>query len=149
MSQRALGRAFNIQGIGDGKYVNMREAGGIAFSCYLAAAAGDTYTLVQAKDAAGTGAKALTAVDQYYTCTGDGTDTWVKRTPTSGQQAAGTVVTAASAVQNHAVFEVEASQLDDGFTHVKVTSTGAGLVTPIARDLMTQRDPANLQALGA
>ncbi|WP_433893042.1 hypothetical protein [Streptomyces sp. CA-111067] len=145
MSQKALGRSFNIMGIGDGKYVNMREAGGIAFSCYLAAAAGDTYTLVQAKDSAGTGAKNLVAVTDYYTCTGDGTDTWTHRT----QAAAATVVTAASAVQNHAVFEVEASQLDDGFTHVKVTSTGAGLVTPIPRDLMTQRDPANLKALSA
>lgn len=143
MSQKALGRAFNVLSLADGKWVNVREAGGIAFACYLAAAAGDTYTLTQAKDAASTGAKNLAGITDYYTCTGDGSDTWTHRT----QAAAATVVTAASAVQNAMVVEVEASQLDDGYAYVKLTSTGAGLVTALPRDLMTQRAPEKLRAL--
>jgi hypothetical protein len=141
----ALGRTVNVISVADGVYISLRDCGGVAFSCYLAAAAGDTYTLVEAKDAAGTGAQNLAAVTRYYTCTGDGTDAWTKRT----QAAAATVVTAAAATQNAMWVEIDGAQLSDDYDYVKLTSTGAGRVEAIARDLVVQRAPANLPALGA
>jgi hypothetical protein len=145
VAQKALGRLFNTSPAADGVYINLREAGGIAFLCFLTGAAGDTYTLVEAKDSAGTGAQNLAAVTEYYTNTGNASDAWTRRT----QVAAATVVTAAAATQNAAVFEVESTQLSDTYKYVKVTSTGAGAVNAVTRDLMTQRAPANLPAMGA
>lgn len=145
MAQHALGREFNVLSLGDGKYVNLTAAGGVAFACYLAAAAGDTYTLTEAKDSGGTGAQVLAAITDYYTCTGDGTDAWVHKTQAAGS----TMVTAAAAAQNAAVVEVEATQLSAGYKYVKLASTGSGLVTGIVRDLNVQRDPANLPKISA
>jgi hypothetical protein len=144
VAQKALGRLFNSTPAGDGKWINLREAGGVAFLCYLSGAAGDTYTLQEAKDASGTGAQNLAAVTEYFTNTGDGSDAWTRRT----QAAAATVVTAAAATQNAMVFEVEGTQLSDTYKYVKVTSTGAGTVNAVTRDLMTQRAAANLPAMG-
>lgn len=143
MGQKALGREFNVLPLADNKWINVQGASGVAFSCYLAAAAGDTYTLNQATDAAGTGAKALAAVTEFHTSTGDGTDTWTRRT----QAAAATVVTAAAATQNAMVVEVEGTSLDDGFKYVRLASTGAGTVHALTRDLITQRAPENLPAM--
>jgi hypothetical protein len=129
MAQKALGRLFNTSPAADGVWINLREAGGVAFLCYLAGAAGDTYTLQEAKDASGTGAQNLAVVTEYFTNTGDGSDAWTRRT----QAAAATVVTAAAATQNAAVFEVEGTQLSDTYKFVKVTSTGAGAVNALTR----------------
>lgn len=145
MSQKALGRLFNCSPAADGKWINLREAGGVSFLCYLAGAAGDTYTLQEAKDSSGTGAQNLAVVTEYYTNTGDSTDAWTRRT----QAAAATVVTAAAATQNAMVVEVEGTSLSDTYKYVKLTSTGAGTVNAVTRDLMTQRTPANLPAMGA
>ena len=140
----ALGRTLNAIQLADNKYINMKDGSGVTFLCYLAAAAGDTYTLTEAKTAAGGSAQALATVTRYHTCTGDGTDTWTKRT----QAAASTVVTAAAATQNAMVVEVEGVELSDGYKYVKLASTGAGLVTAVLRDLTVGRAPANLPALG-
>lgn len=144
MAQKALGRLFNTTPAGDGKWINLKNAGGIAFLCYLSGAAGDTYTLQEAKDSSGTGAQNLACITEYYTNTGDGSDVWTRRT----QAAAATVVTAAAATQNAAVFEVENTQLSDTYKFVKVTSTGAGTVNAVTRDLAAGRAPANLPAMG-
>lgn len=144
MAQKALGRLLNCSPAADGKWINVKHSGGVAFLCYLAAAAGDTYTLQEAKDAAGTGAQNLAVITEYYTNTGDASDAWTRRT----QAAAATVVTAAAATQNAMVCEVEGTQLSDTYKFVKLTSTGAGAVNAVARDLMTQRTPANLPAMG-
>ena len=145
MAQKALGRAFNALPLADNKWVSVADAGGVAFVCYLAAAAGDTYTLTQAQDSAGTGAKACAVITDYHTSTGDGTDGWTRRT----QAAASTVTTATAATQNAMVVEVEGTQLDDGFGYVRLASTGAGLVTALTRDLNVQRAPENLPAMSA
>jgi hypothetical protein len=145
MAQKALGRLFNTTPAADGVWINLRQAGGVAFLCYLAGAAGDTYTLQEAKDSSGTGAQNLAVITEYHTNTGNGSDAWTRRT----QTAAATVVTAAAATQNAAVFEVEATQLSDTYKYVKVTSTGAGTVNAVTRDLVAQRTPANLPAMGA
>jgi len=144
MTRLALGREINAVPIADAVYVNVRDAGGVVFLCYLAAAAGDTYTLTEAKTAAGGSAQALATIDRYYTNTGTGVDAWAERT----QSAASTVVTAAAATQNCMVVEVEAAELSDGYKFLKLASTGAGLVTAITKDLRTQRAPQNLPALG-
>ncbi|MFD5509116.1 hypothetical protein ACFWIB_15245 [Streptomyces sp. NPDC127051] len=145
MSSKALGRLFNTTPAADGVWINLREAGGIAFLCYLGGAAGDTYTLQEAKDSSGTGAQNLAAVTEYWTNTGNATDAWTRRT----QAAAATVVTAAAATQNAMVVEVEGTQLSDTYKYVKLTSTGAGTVNAVTRDLMTQRAAASLPAMGA
>lgn len=145
MSQKALGRLFNYAPAADGVYINLKAAGGISFLCFLAAAAGDTYTLVEAKDSAGTGAQNLAVITEYFTNTGNATDAWTRRT----QTAAATVVTAAAATQNAMVVEVEGTQLSDTYKFVKLTSTGAGLVNAVTRDLAAQRTPANLPIMGS
>jgi hypothetical protein len=144
MGMQALGRTFNWQYLMDGKYVNLKNVAGVAFLCYLGGGAGDTYTLVEAKDASGTGAQNLVTVTEYWTCTGDGSDAWTKRT----QAAAATVTTAAAATQNCMVFEVQSVELSDTYKYVKVTSTGAGIVTALHTNLLVQRTPANLAAMG-
>jgi hypothetical protein len=144
MSQKALGRLFNSVPAADGKWISLKQAGGISFLCYLAGAAGDTYTLQEAKDASGTGAQNLAVIAEFHTSTGDGTDAWVRKT----QAAAATMVTTAVATQNAAVLEVEGTSLSDTYKYVKLTSTGAGTVNALTRDLMSQRAPANLTALG-
>lgn len=144
MAQKALGRLVNFTPAGDGKWINLRDAGGVLFECYLAGAAGDTYTLQEAKDAAGTGAQNLACITEYWTNTGDGSDAWTRRT----QAAAATVVTAAAATQNAMGVEVLGTSLSDLYRFVKLTSTGAGTVNPNTTDLMVQRAPANLPAMG-
>lgn len=140
----ALGRLINPVAVGDGVYVSLQKAGGVTFLCYLAGAVGDTYTLTEARDAAGTGAQTLATITRYYTSNGVG-GVWTKQTQTN----AGTVVTTATTAQNGMVVEIEGPELSDGYSYVKLTSTGAGLVTPIVRDLQVQRAPANLASVVA
>lgn len=138
----ALGRVFNAIAIADGVYVPLHSAGGVSFLCYLAAAAGDTYTLTEAKTAAGGSSQVLATIERYWTSNGVG-GAWTLHT----QAAASTVVTAAATAENGMVVEVEAAELSDGYRWVKLTSTGAGLVTAIQRDLHVMRKPSNLAAL--
>lgn len=145
MAQKALGRLFNFTPAGDGTWINLKDCGGVTFACYLSGAAGDIYTLQEAKDAAGTGAQNLAIVATYWTNTGNGTDAWVQRT---NSPALATVTTAATAAQNAMVVEVLGTSLDDGYKFVKLTSTGAGLVNALTTDLKTQRQPSNLPAMG-
>lgn len=140
-----LGRLFNYIHLADNTYINVRDTGGVTFFCYLTGAAGDTWTLTEATSAAGGSAAVLTTITRWYTCTGDGTDAWVAHT----QAAASTVVTAATAAENGMCFHVNPAELSAGFDYIKVASTGAGLVTAVAHDLVVQRTPANLAILGA
>lgn len=144
MGMQAMGRTFNWQYLYDGAYVSLTDCAGVAFLCYLTGAAGDTYTLVEAKDASGTGAQNLATITEYWTNTGNGSDAWTKRT----QAAAATVVTAAAATQNCMVVEVQGVELSDTYKYLKLTSTGAGLVQVIQTQLDVQRTPANLRAIG-
>jgi hypothetical protein len=144
MAQKGLGAAFNSSPAADAKWINLKDAGAIAFLCYLGGAAGDTYTLQEAKDSSGTGAQNLAVVTEYHTNTGDGSDAWTRRT----QAAAATVVTAAAATQNAMVVEVLGTSLSDTYKFVKLTSTGAGTVNALTHNLATQRAAANLPAMG-
>lgn len=133
----ALGRVFNTIAVADGVYVPMRNCEAVSFICFLAA--GDTFTLVEAKDAAGTSSQNLAIIDQSYGSNGIG-GAWTKVT----QTAAATLV-----ISTHDchVFTIDAASLSDTYTHIKVTSTGAGTVVAVQHDLISQRTPANLAAL--
>jgi hypothetical protein len=139
----AVGRLINPMPAMDGKYVSCKATEGVTFVGYLAST-GDTYTLVEAKDAAGTGAQNLVKITRFHTCTGDGSDAWVLTT----QAAAATAVATAAANQSAIMFEIDGSMLSDTYKYIKVTSTGAGTVAAIQHDLMVQRKPANLAAVG-
>lgn len=141
----ALGRLVNYRHLADNGYIRLDNAQHALFLCYLTGAVGDTYTLTEAKTAAGGSAQVLARITRYHTSTGDGTDAWVLRT----QAAASTFATAAAANQNAAALEVDANQLSAGFKYVKLASTGAGLVTAMQTDLSDQRAPANLPAIAA
>jgi len=140
----ALGHTINAQYLMDGRYVSLKDCQSVAFLCYLTGAAGDTYTLVEAQDASGSGAQNLATITRYHTNTGNGSDAWTLRT----QAAAATVTTAAAATQNCMWFEVDGAELSDGFDYVKVTSTGAGIVIAVQHGLDVQRKPGNLTAIG-
>lgn len=134
----ALGRVLNVLPVADDVYVAMKDCGGITFIGVLTS--GDTWTLTEAKDAAGTSAAVLTTITRFHTTATVGA-AWVLTT----QAAASTAVTSAS--QDVVCIEVEAAELSDGFDYVKLTSTSTGIVIAIQRDLMVQRKPANLPAL--
>lgn len=130
--------------IGDGVYYNLQGCTNVAFLCYLAGAAGDTYTLTSAQDASGTGAAVLAVITEYFTSDGVG-GLWTRRTQAAGS----TMVTAAATAQNGAVLEVSANSLPDTHKFLKLTSTGAGLVTVIGTDLTIQRRPDRLAVVNA
>lgn len=134
----ALGRLINPLVTADDVYVSVKNCGGITFLCLNAA--GETWTLTEAKDAAGTGAQVLTTITRYHTSATVGA-VWLKHT----QAAASTVVSTAS--EDVVVIEVEAAELSDTYDYIKLASTGSGTVVAIQRDLSVQRAPANLPAL--
>lgn len=134
---RGLGRVYNTIVVADGVWVPLRDADAVDFLCYLAI--GDTFTVQQARDAAGTGAVDLPVLTRYYGGNGVG-GAWLERL-----QAAAAAVTIAT--DDAAILTVLVEQLSDGFTHVRCTSTGAGTVTAVQYDLKVERAPQNLAAL--
>lgn len=136
----ALGRTFNLLSVGDDVYVNMRDCSAVTFLCTNTA--GDTYTLTEAKDAAGTGAQVLATITRFHVSATVGA-VWALVTQAAGS----TIVPTAS--QDVAVLHVAGTELSDTFDYLKLASTGAGTVVAITHDLTTQRDPVNLPAIGA
>lgn len=135
---KALGRLFNVLPVADDVYVDLSKAGGVTFIGVLTT--GDTWTISEAKDAAGTSAAVLTTVtDYHYTVTVG--SAWVAAT-----LAANSAVTTTSA-QDVICIEIEAAELSDGFEWVKCASTSTGIVIAIQRDLVAPRKPANLPAM--
>lgn len=134
----ALGRLFNVLPTADDVYVNLKDCGGVTFVGVNAA--GETWTLTEASDSAGTGSAVLATITRAHVSATVGA-AWSLVT----QAAASTVVTTAS--QDVVVIEVDDYELSDGKDWVKLTSTGAGTVVAITRDLKVQRKPANLTAM--
>jgi hypothetical protein len=135
-----LGRVFNVHPVADDVYVSLRDAGAVSFICVNAA--GDTYTLNEAKDAAGTGAQVLATMGDFYVSATVGA-VWAKQ----AHSAASTIVPTGS--QDVAVITVRAEELSDTYDYVKLASTGAGTVVALIHDLAVQRKPENLPAVGA
>lgn len=140
----ALGRLFNVVPVADAVEVDMQHATGVTFVCVGANA--ETFTVKEARDAAGTGAQNLACVTHYYANAGSsGANAWT-RSPASGENAATAVVTTTTAAPVAAIF-VGAAQLSDGFTHVRVDSSSTGTVFAILHDLRVKRTPENLPAV--
>lgn len=133
----ALGRLFNVLPVADDVYVDLSDAAGVTFVGVLTS--GDTWTLTEQKRD-GSGDQVLTTITRYWTAATVGA-AWVLHT----QAAASTVVTTAS--EDVVVIEVEAIELTDGYSQVKIASTSTGTVFAIKRDLLVQRKPSNLPAL--
>lgn len=138
-----------------GKYVSLRNAATATLVVMHNGASTDIIDLdiQQASDSAGTGAKDLDCVTQYYKKTAAtllGTETWVKVT-----QAAASEITdlGAASTQLLAVVEIEATSLDDTFCYVAVNVPDAGSNATmyaagiwILGNLKIQRKPENLAA---
>jgi transcriptional antiterminator Rof (Rho-off) len=136
----ALGRVFNVHPLADDVYVSLAGASAVTFIGVNAA--GETWTLTEAKDAAATGAQVKACLTRYHVSTTVGA-VWAALT----QAAASTIVTTAS--QDVLVVTVEGTQLSDTYKYLKLTSTGSGTVVAVTHDLTVQRKPANLPAIGA
>ncbi len=134
----ALGRLINVLPVADDVYVDIRNCGGITFVGVNAA--GETWTLTEAKTQAAGSAQVLATIDRYFVSATVGA-AWQRVT----QAAASTITTTAS--QDVVVLELDAIELSDDYGWVKLTSTGAGTVFAIQHDLHSQRKPANLTAL--
>lgn len=133
-----LGRSFNVVTAAEGEWLSLRDATGVTFILNGA----DTYTLQEATDASGTGAKNLTVVDHYYAQTaGDGSAQWTESTQSASHQ-----VTVSGGV---AAIEVHADQLTDGYSYVSVSANDAGEVIAILHSLVVQRHPTKLAAVAA
>lgn len=165
MAMEALGRLFDIstgvvpvdlQTAQTGKRVNLKNAGGVTIVVFKAAGtAGDdpTFDLQEHNASTGGTSQDLDIIDHYYLkqeATLDGDETWTKVTQTAASEVTGNGTSAEE--QAIYVFEVEASELSDGFNYISLnvadTGTNAqlGCVLYFLRDLAVQRTPANLAA---
>lgn len=133
-----LGRVFNVLPVADDVYVSLKDATAVSFICVNAA--GDTWTLTEAADAAGTGAAVLSTITRFHVSATVGA-AWTQVT-----QAVGSAFTTTSS-QDVAVLTISAAELSDGKDFVKLASTSTGTVVALLHDLVSKRDPANLPAL--
>ena len=133
-----LGRVFNVLPVADDVYVYLGDASAVSFVGFLAA--GDTWTLTEAADAAGTGAAVLPTMTHYHVSATPGA-VWQELS----QAAASTIVT--TSAQDCVVVTISEAELSAGKDWVKLTSTSTGTVVAILHDLKVQRKPQNLPAL--
>lgn len=144
-----------------GKRVSLRNAGGVTVVATLGAAASGTESLVltvKQHTAASSGTTAnLVAVDKYWVkaaATLAGSETWTKISQTASQTVtvADTqgALTGVAQKQVEVVFEIDGTQLSDGYTHFSVDVADPGSVGRVVsvhyilRDLKVQRAPENL-----
>ncbi|TDC47645.1 hypothetical protein E1281_25940 [Actinomadura sp. KC345] len=136
-----------------GKRVGLKNATGVTVVGFLnngTAAQAPTFTLQEHTAASGGTSQNLAVIDHYYVkeeAALDGDETWTKVT-----QAAAATITDADwddANQVLVAFEVHASQLSDGYTHIScnVSDPGTaqvGAVLYVLHDLAHQRAPESL-----
>lgn len=139
-----LGRVANVAwtAASTPKWINVQDCGAVLVIGNLAG--GDTYTVTEAKDASGTGAKAPvqnTITRWYGTAAGAGS-AWTE-TVLSGTGANAVVSTSAVTA-----FTVDCKGIDPLFHYIKVTATSTAIVVVVPIDLQVQRAPQNLVALG-
>jgi len=137
--QEGLGRLFNLVPTAEDVAINLANGAAVTFVCNGANA--EMFTVVES--VAGGSPANLAAIDHYYKGAAVGATTWTKdAAPTS---AAVVTTTTAAPV---AVVTVRGEQLSDGKTHVEIQASASGTVFAILHDLVVQRDPANLPAVG-
>lgn len=165
---QALGRLFDIglgappaatNGAVTGKRIHLKNCGGVTVVLVAGVAAGgdDLQVDLQQHTVGSGGSPAdLDVITEYWLKSAtaiDNSEAWTKYT----QAAASEITVAASETtdieQNILVFEVEATELSDGYEwiSVNVPDLGAGdktlAVLYFPRDLHVQRAPSNLAAL--
>lgn len=145
----------DLQTARDGDWVSLKNAQGCAVVVYKGAGtAGDdpSITIEQASDVAGTGAKVLNAISEFYKKIGTLTSvgTWTKVTQTADELV--TVDTVSAEAEGIWVFNIENDQLDvdNGFDclRVRIADTGTnaqlGCAFYILHGLRFAATPANL-----
>lgn len=140
-----LGRLFDVepqisQYAGTVKPVNLKDADGVTFVCWVVGSGADTFT-VKASAVKGSGFTAFNPISRYYTkATLDGASVWTD----SGDLASniGTFVLASGSV----AFYIGADDLPAGDMYVEVVPGTSGIVTAILQDLAVQRNPKYLRA---
>ena len=143
-----LGRLFDVEpqisdGSGTVKPVNLKDAAGVTFVCFVPASGGDTF-IVKYSAVKGSGFAAFNPITRYYTkATLDGTSQWSD----SGDLASdlGTVTIGSGSI----AFYVDAADLPSEDAYVEVVPGTSGIVVAIVHDLLVQRDPKYLRALNS
>ena len=138
-----------------GKRISMENCGGLMIVLYKAAGAHpDDYVVALYEHTAYTGGTStlLACITRYWQkkeATLDGDEAWTEVTQTAAS--ANTADTSSAEAQMIIVFDVQASQLSDGYTHISMdyADTGAGGTQPgcilyVPYDLKVQRKPANM-----
>jgi hypothetical protein len=137
-AMEGLGRAINVVPIAASVGLSMKNATGVTFVC----TGNDTFTLTAAPSFAGSYTSPGNIIVRKYTNTAtNGTGAWVLAT----QTAAAAVTISSGSV----AFFVSGDSLPDLATYVKVTPSGAGLVTAVFHDLNIKRSADKLPILSA
>lgn len=139
MGIETLGRTVDVIPIAAGQGFSVRDCAGVLFVC----TGSDTFTLTVATSFAGaySAPGTLLPFTRKYVATGtNGTGAWARTNQAASNVFTGTGTTAAY---------LDCNALPDTYTYVKLTQSGAGLVTAILGDLNVQRAPANLRIKGA
>jgi hypothetical protein len=138
MAEEGLGRVINAVAIASGAGLSLKNGQGVTF---LVSGADSGVVLTSSATFAGTYATPGNIITRKQTNTStNGTAVWVEATIA----ASNTVVCAAGST----AFYVDANDLPAGNAYVKATAGSTGLITAIFHDLLVQRDPANMVALG-
>lgn len=165
---QALGRAFDIglgcapaatNGAVTGKRVHLKNAGGVTvvFVGGVATGGDDIQLDLQQHTASSSGTTAdLDVITEYWLKSAvavDNSETWTKYTQSAASEIAVNASETTDIEQNILVFEVDATELSDGYEWISVNvpdlGTGDKTLTVLyfLRDLQVQRAPANLPAL--
>lgn len=131
-----LGRTYNIIPTADAVWVNLRDVKEVSF----VGVGADTFTVQSSATASGGGTNLAVVDHSYQNANANGSTAFTIVT-----QAAGAAVVSTAAVT---VIEIHDAMLPDGHKYVRCSSTSTALVVAIAGDLVVQRKPANLAALG-
>lgn len=143
-----------------GKRASMKATSGLFVVIYKGAASSGTdpgFTFKEATAASGGTSQNMATPPAYFwrksAASLAGTETWTKVTAT---YSSGTVtLTGEQGNQGVYLFDILSEDLSAGFSYIEVDSVKAGTVAQIgsviyqAHDLLSQRSPANLAALGS
>jgi hypothetical protein len=152
----SLGRLNNVIPVAAGAAFKMRGASVAQIVCTIASGS-DTFTVSEADNFAMDGSATLNCIKNIYWATAlDGTEAWNKFTWAGGTpldaitlNASSTGTPSALSDAKVGVFHIFTSQLSDPNDYLQVNVGGSGLVAVILGDLVSQRNPANLEVLGS
>ena len=134
MSQRPLGRDFNVISEASGIHIPLNEVGGVTFVSFVST--GDN-TLTLKESIAGASEQNLVEIDTVYKAPGIG-GTWTKVV-----QTAAATFTNADATNDMFAIYVRARSLSDGFDSIEAT-VDAGTCFAILHDLAYRGAPEGL-----